>query len=55
MKTPEHKLDKVYNEDPEIFHLLEAYAWKNQTPEHKLDKLYDEEPQDISLIRRVWF
>jgi hypothetical protein len=28
-KTPENKLDKLYDEEPEIFHLLEQYGYEN--------------------------
>jgi hypothetical protein len=28
-KTPENKLDKLYDEEPEIFHLLEEYDYQN--------------------------
>jgi len=28
-KTPENKLDKLYDEEPEIFHLLEEYGYEN--------------------------
>jgi hypothetical protein len=44
-KTPEHKLDKLYDESPEIFHLLEQYDYVHPS----LFPIDDEKP-NLNII-----
>ena len=42
-KTPENKLDKLYDEEPEIFYMLEEYDYQNP-------KDIKHEPQKVNII-----